>query len=71
MNDAKPDHLKTHFLPVIVKLKERAEKVFEAEGLLKKEHPMGGNEMEEAEFALLEVIFHMTLSLYHFLLLKT
>ena len=55
MNDAKPEHLKTHFLPTITKLREKTEKVFQSEEALKKEFPMGGNEMEDAEFLILEV----------------
>ncbi len=55
LNDVKEELLKTHFLPVIVKLRGKMETVFSAEEILKKEYPMGGNEMEEAEFAILEV----------------
>ncbi|XP_038072837.1 ryanodine receptor 2-like isoform X2 [Patiria miniata] len=54
LNDVKEELLKTHFLPVIVKLRGKMETVFAAEEVLKKEYPMGGNEMEEAEFAILE-----------------
>ncbi|XP_072031407.1 LOW QUALITY PROTEIN: ryanodine receptor 2-like [Amphiura filiformis] len=66
MNDAKPDHLRTHFLPVVTKLKDRAEKVFADEAAMKKEFPMGGNDMEEAEFALLEDFHLLVRDLYAF-----
>ncbi|XP_033625850.1 ryanodine receptor 2-like [Asterias rubens] len=66
LNDVKEELLKTHFLPVIVKLRGKMEKVFSAEEVLKKEFPMGGNEMEEAEFAILEDYHLIVRDLYAF-----
>ena len=40
------------------------ETVFTAEEVLKKEYPMGGNEMEEAEFAILEVGLALDLQVF-------
>ncbi|XP_041469245.1 ryanodine receptor 2-like isoform X1 [Lytechinus variegatus] len=66
LNDAQPELLKTHFVPVVEKLEERTTKVSKAEEDLKKEYPMGGQEMEEAEFAILEDYHLIIRDLYAF-----
>ncbi|XP_072171379.1 ryanodine receptor 2-like [Diadema setosum] len=66
LNDAQPELLKTHFLPVVEKLDERTAKVFKAEEDLKKDYPMGGQEMEEAEYAILEDYHLIVRDLYAF-----
>lgn len=55
LNNVKEDLLKTHCVPIVTGLKERASIVLQAEEDLKKEYPNGGTEMEEAEFSILEV----------------
>ncbi|XP_071832667.1 ryanodine receptor 2-like isoform X4 [Apostichopus japonicus] len=54
LNNVKEDLLKTHCVPIVTGLKERAAIVLQAEEDLKKEYPNGGTEMEEAEFSILE-----------------
>ncbi|KAJ8044966.1 Ryanodine receptor 2 [Holothuria leucospilota] len=54
LNNVKEDLLKTHCIPIVTRLKERAQQVLQAEEDLKKEFPNGGTEMEEAEYIILE-----------------
>lgn len=60
LNNVKEDLLKTHCIPIVTRLKERAQHVLQAEEDLKKEFPNGGTEMEEAEYIILEVKFEYT-----------
>ncbi|XP_078000970.1 ryanodine receptor 2-like [Glandiceps talaboti] len=66
LTDAKPDMLKSHFLPVVEKLKEKTEKTSASEDQMKRDFPQGGGEMEDVELAILEAYNLIVRDMYAF-----
>ncbi|XP_070577063.1 ryanodine receptor 2-like isoform X7 [Ptychodera flava] len=66
LTDAKHDMLKSHFLPVIEKLKDKTEKTAMNEEHMKRDFPQGGSEMEEAELLVLEEYSLIVRDMYAF-----